>query len=1364
MAGNALELAVAYVSLVPSTNKIAPAVVKEVAKAEGAVASSGKKAGAGYAAGLGGALGGAAKKVFAPLAVAAAGVGVGAFFADAIRGASDLEQSVGAVEAVFKGQANAIKASAAEASKNLGLTKSQYNDLAATLGALLKNKGIKDFTGQTQNLIGLGADLAAQFGGTTKEAVEALSSALRGETDPIEKYGVSMNDAAIQAEAMAMGLGKPVKNLDEIRIKQQKAVLAQRAYNEAVKKHGKNSDEAVTAEARLMGAQAQLGKAMEGKTQKLTDQEKAMAALSLIQKQTTDAQGAAAREQDTYAGRLARLSAAWGDFKATIGGPLIAVLATLMGGLTGVVNAANSLFGSITGGNDQVSVLRSAFDALAQSPLGRWFADLGRSIGDVVGPAFREIGAVITGTLWPALQSLGGLLAGAARAFAGFVAAIVGSPLGAFITTILKGALVGFVQGLADIFKGLVKVVSGSFQAIAGLLTGDWSRMWSGLGQVVVGAIQALWGFLQAGLMGRVLGVFRGFAAVLGQILGRSGPVGSVFGAFGSFVLGVIEGVAKGFVEFGGTLGRIAGAVIGPAVRAVGTVFGALKGLADTAIKAVVGAFTGMGSKIKGALDLSDEAMQAFGRGVQAVWSAVTGAISTAWNTIFGRVLTPMRTTVLGVLTAAWNGWRDTISAAWASITSATSAAWSRILGVFTVLRTWVASTLTAMWNTFRALVATVWTAVSSSVSTSWTRVLAVFTTLRTWVATTLTGMWNTFRALVATVWTAIAASVSSSWSQMLGVFTTVRTWVASTLTSMWNTFRNLVASVWTSISGSVSSGWSRILGVFTQIRTWLTSTLTSAWNTLRSQAETAWSAVTSSIGSAWSKISGHFTNLKNGVNQVWSFFQSAVKGISSVWSGLSGAIQGPVNSAKSWINTNLVGKMNAALKTVGVSLTVPGLATGGVWAGPGKVTRAATGTVLPGYTPGRDPHRFWSPTGGALALSGGEAVMVPEWTRAVGPRLVKLMNTIARRGGVEAIRKFLWGTPAGKPATAFARGGVYERRRKQFAGGGVLDALKGQAGDLLTAATGRLEGLASAATLFSDPVATLKNLGSSVLNLLPGRDMFPGALLFGGMGKVIAGAAAKLKDMVGAALGGGGFTPGGAWPPRVMGRVSPNTAAAVAYVRSAFGIGNIGTLGQRKNASDHPWGKALDAMIPNWRGASGISTGNRVASWFVGNPGKFGTKYVIWREQINSGGGWRRYTHPLGLRDSTSLHYDHVHVSFLKGGGLLGGGSSRGRAGSGGGGGMVRPKLFDGGGMLRRGDVAVHDAVKPDRVLTDAQWQAVMRHIPVSSPTGGIRALTGGNAGVHIHGDVYGDPERFARRITTRMRDELALVELGGV
>jgi tape measure domain-containing protein len=60
----------------------------------------------------------------------------------------------------------------------------------------------------------------------------------------------------------------------------------------------------------------------------------------------------------------------------------------------------------------------------------------------------------------------------------------------------------------------------------------------------------------------------------------------------------------------------------------------------------------------------------------------------------------------------------------------------------------------------------------------------------------------------------------------------------------------------------------------------------------------------------------------------------------------------------------------------------------------------AAQGGVLPGYTPGRDVHSFFSPTGGRLNLSGGEAIMVPEWTRAIGgPGEVARQNRAARRG-----------------------------------------------------------------------------------------------------------------------------------------------------------------------------------------------------------------------------------------------------------------------------------------------------------------------------------------------------------------------------
>lgn len=58
-----------------------------------------------------------------------------------------------------------------------------------------------------------------------------------------------------------------------------------------------------------------------------------------------------------------------------------------------------------------------------------------------------------------------------------------------------------------------------------------------------------------------------------------------------------------------------------------------------------------------------------------------------------------------------------------------------------------------------------------------------------------------------------------------------------------------------------------------------------------------------------------------------------------------------------------------------------------------------ATGGVLPGWSPGRDIHTFTSPTGGQLALSGGEAVMVPEWTaQHGGPKGVARENARAKQ------------------------------------------------------------------------------------------------------------------------------------------------------------------------------------------------------------------------------------------------------------------------------------------------------------------------------------------------------------------------------
>lgn len=214
---------------------------------------------------------------------------VGAFVSKAAEAASKLQQSSGGVEAVFKSSASQVKEWGKQAASTLGLAQSEYQDLATLIGAQLKNAGtaMDDLAPATNRLIEQGADLAAMYGGTTAEAVAALSSALKGEMDPVEKYGIALNDAAIQAEIAAQGL------------------------------------DTSTAAAKAAAKQ--------------------QAVLALVTKQGADAWGAAAREQDSYASVMQQLSAVWENTMAEIGTALLPALSGLAKAFTDMAPAIGTI-------------------------------------------------------------------------------------------------------------------------------------------------------------------------------------------------------------------------------------------------------------------------------------------------------------------------------------------------------------------------------------------------------------------------------------------------------------------------------------------------------------------------------------------------------------------------------------------------------------------------------------------------------------------------------------------------------------------------------------------------------------------------------------------------------------------------------------------------------------------------------------------------------------------------------------------------------------------------------------------------------------------------------------------------------------
>lgn len=219
--------------------------------------------------------GGKMKAAVGVVAGALAAAGIARQLGEIVTAGSGLQQALGGAEAVFKKSFGEINKTAAAAADNLGLSRRQYLELSTVLGAGLKNKGLKDYADQTQKLVGIGADLAAQYGGSTKDAVDALAAAMRGESDPIERYGISLNETAVNAY-----LAK--KGLDDLE-----------------------------------------GPAL--------DQAKAQARVALITQQSADALGAFGREADTFAGKQQRLSARIENIKERLGTALLPVLTEVSG-------------------------------------------------------------------------------------------------------------------------------------------------------------------------------------------------------------------------------------------------------------------------------------------------------------------------------------------------------------------------------------------------------------------------------------------------------------------------------------------------------------------------------------------------------------------------------------------------------------------------------------------------------------------------------------------------------------------------------------------------------------------------------------------------------------------------------------------------------------------------------------------------------------------------------------------------------------------------------------------------------------------------------------------------------------------------
>jgi hypothetical protein len=338
--------------------------------------------------------------------------------------ASDYGEAVNKATVILGGESvKQLEDFAGAASKTAGISKTAALDAAAGFGALGKQAGL---TGEplakfSTDLVQLAGDLASFNNTTVDESLQALKSGLQGETEPLKRFNIFLNDAALKQEFFAL-TGEKVTGV-------------------------------------------------------LTQQQKVVAANSLIFKQASDATGDFERTSDSLANQQRTLQADLENLKTEIGQGLLPVFQTVVGAVGGVVGA----FGQLSPAAQDTIGKLAGFGVIGAGGLGALSVIAGQALKlrdalTVVGTdgtrSLTNVGraAVITGKIFAGLAIAQTIFAGinAARDAAGELETALNK---------VRLANAGAGGEIESTFTALVKAEEASL---------EFSNLWDGAGARII--------------------------------------------------------------------------------------------------------------------------------------------------------------------------------------------------------------------------------------------------------------------------------------------------------------------------------------------------------------------------------------------------------------------------------------------------------------------------------------------------------------------------------------------------------------------------------------------------------------------------------------------------------------------------------------------------------------------------------------------------------------------------------------------------------------------------------------------------------------------------------------------------------------
>ncbi len=551
-------------------------------------------------------------------AAIAAGVGIAAV--KSIDAASDLSEQLNKTAVVFGKNGREVSKWSESLATSFGLSQRAALEAAGTYGNMLVPMGFsrKEAAGMSQQFVELAADMASFNNADPSETLDALRAGLAGETEPLRRFGVFLNDARIKSQAASMGFKLVKGQLDPMAKAAATAAIIMKDTSDTQGDFGRTSGSLANQQrilrAQLENSAASIGRALLPAATKVL--QVVNAGIPIISKfggKVVDAVGPTVTK---LAGGFAD---AFGNIATKVGPSLEQFVGRVQAAIPGIVAVFGPLIAQI--GKTLIPIFQALADIGGRAIAGigkvlqengpqirQIFENLGTVIGTlakvilpILDVALTKVLPVALRTLIPILVLLTGAIAKVAQVI-GPVAQVITGVLVAAITTMIgvvktvaaifttafngaRTAVQTAVNAIRPIIDSVAMIIRGVVNIVKGIFTGDWARVWQGMKQIAEGFLRGLIAYvttLPSILLG--LALKAGQAIVTGITNGLQALPGAIRSGL-SVIAGALASVASSAAGWAAGIGR---AIIQGIISGFGGLLGQLKSSLENSIKSVV--------------------------------------------------------------------------------------------------------------------------------------------------------------------------------------------------------------------------------------------------------------------------------------------------------------------------------------------------------------------------------------------------------------------------------------------------------------------------------------------------------------------------------------------------------------------------------------------------------------------------------------------------------------------------------------------------------------------------------------------------------------------------------------------------------